>query len=197
MHAKTGYSFYKSDMANTAADFFSSDENYEYCPHCNRKFFLGRLKLHLKSCKEGKPLKPVKSRIDSEPAEETKDKPNYFGIELNNEEAPKNNPDNLMSFRDMPVAKDLAENNLFIIEQEKTEQAESKFYEQPEEPTEKNQQPEEGMKIEEKNENKNENENENENAGMEINVKREKFIKFLREKELNVAYVDVISIPTE
>ena len=56
---------------------------------------------------------------------------------------------------------------------------------------------EEGMKIEEKNENKNENENENENAGMEINVKREKFIKFLREKELNVAYVDVISIPTE
>ena len=36
------------------------DENYEYCPHCNRRFFIGRLEPHLKSCKPGKPLKPLK-----------------------------------------------------------------------------------------------------------------------------------------
>ena len=37
------------------------DEEYENCPNCNRRFFMGRLKLHLKSCKEGKPLKKLKS----------------------------------------------------------------------------------------------------------------------------------------
>lgn len=30
---------------------------YEQCPHCNRKFFEGKLPLHLKSCKPGKLLK--------------------------------------------------------------------------------------------------------------------------------------------
>lgn len=32
-------------------------EEYEYCPNCERKFFIGRLALHLKSCRPDKPLK--------------------------------------------------------------------------------------------------------------------------------------------
>ena len=32
----------------------------EQCPHCGRTFLQGRLKIHLKSCKGGKPIKPLK-----------------------------------------------------------------------------------------------------------------------------------------
>lgn len=35
---------------------------------CNRKFFAGRLALHLKSCKPNKPLKQIKKQI-SKPKE--------------------------------------------------------------------------------------------------------------------------------
>ncbi|KAL4506910.1 hypothetical protein ABPG72_001331 [Tetrahymena utriculariae] len=38
------------------------NDDYEFCPHCNRKFFSGRLNLHLKSCKPNKPLKPIKKQ---------------------------------------------------------------------------------------------------------------------------------------
>ena len=33
---------------------------YEICPNCSRKFFEGRLRLHLKSCTDKKPFKPTK-----------------------------------------------------------------------------------------------------------------------------------------
>ena len=60
----------------SANDFFSSEENYEYCPHCNRKFFVGRLKLHLKSCKEGNTFKPVKPKANRiEPLEKKTNEP--------------------------------------------------------------------------------------------------------------------------
>ena len=32
----------------------------EQCPHCSRTFLEGRLKMHLKCCKGGKPIKPLK-----------------------------------------------------------------------------------------------------------------------------------------
>ncbi|KAL4460990.1 hypothetical protein ABPG74_016462 [Tetrahymena malaccensis] len=38
------------------------NDDYEFCPNCNRKFFSGRLNLHLKSCKPNKPLKPIKKQ---------------------------------------------------------------------------------------------------------------------------------------
>lgn len=34
------------------------DQELESCPHCSRTFLPERLKIHLKSCKAGKPLKP-------------------------------------------------------------------------------------------------------------------------------------------
>ena len=36
-----------------------SDENYENCPHCARRFFVGRLSPHLKSCSNKNPYKKI------------------------------------------------------------------------------------------------------------------------------------------
>lgn len=38
---------------------FDSDENYENCPHCTRRFFVGRLSPHLKSCSNKNPYKKI------------------------------------------------------------------------------------------------------------------------------------------
>ena len=53
------YGFQLNDyvVSEKVKDYISTEDNYECCPNCQRKFFLGRLKLHMKSCKEGKPLK--------------------------------------------------------------------------------------------------------------------------------------------
>ena len=36
----------------------------ETCPNCGRKFFPGRLALHLKSCKKEKPMKIMKKKLN-------------------------------------------------------------------------------------------------------------------------------------
>ena len=57
------YGFQLEDykVSEKVKDYINTEDNYEFCPNCQRKFFLGRLKLHMKSCKEGKPLKLKKN----------------------------------------------------------------------------------------------------------------------------------------
>jgi len=42
----------------------ADEDGYEQCPNCSRKFFSGRLVLHLKSCKPNKPLKRLKKATE-------------------------------------------------------------------------------------------------------------------------------------
>jgi hypothetical protein len=58
----TSTNFANLQVSSTTREFVAPEEDYEYCPNCSRKFFAGRLRLHLKSCKDGKPLKPLKSK---------------------------------------------------------------------------------------------------------------------------------------
>jgi len=58
----TSTNFANLQVSSTTREFVAAEEDYEYCPNCSRKFFAGRLRLHLKSCKDGKPLKPLKSK---------------------------------------------------------------------------------------------------------------------------------------
>jgi hypothetical protein len=60
-NAKYGFHVENYVVSETVKDYISAEENYEYCPNCERKFFVGRLKLHMKSCKIGKPLKLKKN----------------------------------------------------------------------------------------------------------------------------------------
>jgi len=46
----------------------------EQCPHCGRTFLEGRLKMHLKCCKGGKPIKTLKKdAVGSSPFKVAKD----------------------------------------------------------------------------------------------------------------------------
>lgn len=40
-------------------NFEEGEEEFEVCGNCSRKFFIGRLALHLKSCTQEKPYKPA------------------------------------------------------------------------------------------------------------------------------------------
>jgi len=64
----TSTNFANMQVSSTTREFVAADDDYEYCPNCSRKFFAGRLRLHLKSCKDGKPLKPLKSKPMNEQA---------------------------------------------------------------------------------------------------------------------------------